>query len=343
MKKYLPYLAIVLLLAIASGYFLFKKYYKTPEQLEAEFAVKDESLIRSIVLQDNKGQKLELAAKDGRWMVNNKYEAREELIKYLMEALTRIASLTPVPNNAHDNVVRDIMSEHIKVQLYNEQKELIKSYWVGDASLDNRGTYMLMEMDGKPAARPHIAYLPGYQGYITPRFNTDEEVWRSRKIFSDPAAQITDLTVQYFASPEKSFHIQRTPTDSLQVSPLQPGFLIQAPYEQKYVQQYLDFYTSISMEAFDNTYSGRDSLLSTTPYCRISLTNKKGEQKEVNLYRMAINKRSKTQYDLQGREIDYDIDRFYASVNGGKDFVIVQYYVFGKLLREYKDFFYKPA
>ncbi|MBK8658213.1 MAG: hypothetical protein IPN22_04900 [Bacteroidetes bacterium] len=343
MKKYFPYIAVVAILAAASGYVLFKNYYKTPEQLEAEFAVKDESLIHSILLLDNKGGKLELAKKDGRWMVNNKYEAREELIKYLMEALTRIASLAPVPNNAHDNVVRDIMNEHIKVQLYDAQQQLIKSYWVGDASLDNRGTYMLMEMDGQPAARPHIAYLPGYQGYITPRFNTDEEVWRSRKIFSDPAAQITELTVQYFAAPEKSFHIQRTPVDSLQVNPLEPAYSIQAPYEQKYVQQYLDFYTSISMEAFDNTYSGRDSLLSTTPYCRLSLTNKNGEKKEVNLYRMPINKRSKTQYDLQGKEIDYDIDRFYASVNGGKDFVIVQYYVFGKLLREYKDFFYKPG
>ncbi|MBK7147602.1 MAG: hypothetical protein IPH78_01970 [Bacteroidetes bacterium] len=343
MKKYFPYIAVVAILAAASGYVLFKNYYKTPEQLDAEFAVKDESLIHNILLLDNKGGKLALAKKDGRWMVNNKYEAREELIKYLMEALTRIASLAPVPNNAHDNVVRDIMNEHIKVQLYDAQQQLIKSYWVGDASLDNRGTYMLMEMDGQPAARPHIAYLPGYQGYITPRFNTDEEVWRSRKIFSDPAAQITELTVQYFAAPEKSFHIQRTPVDSLQVNPLEPAYSIQAPYEQKYVQQYLDFYTSISMEAFDNTYSGRDSLLSTTPYCRLSLTNKNGEKKEVNLYRMPINKRSKTQYDLQGKEIDYDIDRFYASVNGGKDFVIVQYYVFGKLLREYKDFFYKPG
>ncbi len=343
MKKYFPYIVVVAILAAATGYFLFKNYYKTPEQLEAEFAVKDESLIRTIVLQDNKGHKLELTAKNGKWMVNSKYEAREELMKYLMEALTRIASLTPVPNNAHDNVVRDIMSEHIKVQLYDEKQKLIKAYWVGDASLDNRGTYMLMELDGKPAARPHITYLPGYQGYITPRFNTDEEVWRSRKIFSDPAALITELTVQYFAAPEKSFHILRTKEDSLQVSPLQPGFSIQAPYEQKYVQQYLDFYSSISMEAFDNAYSGRDSLLSTTPYCRIILQNKKGESKEVNLYRMAINKRSKTQYDLQGKEIDYDIDRFYASVNGGKDFVIVQYYVFGKLLREYKDFFFKPS
>ena len=81
MKKYLPYLAMVLVLPIPSGFFLFKNYYKSPGQLEAEFAVKDQSLIQRIVLQDNQGHKMELAAKDGRWMVNNTYEAREELIQ----------------------------------------------------------------------------------------------------------------------------------------------------------------------------------------------------------------------------------------------------------------------
>lgn len=343
MKKYSIYILVVVALAIATSFFLFKKYYKTPEQLEADFAVKNESDILKIVLTDNKGQSLTLNAKDGKWWVNGRYEAREELMKYMMEAITRITSLAPVPNNAHDNVVRDILDEHIKVQLFDKNGDLIKAYWVGDASLDNRGTYMLMEIDGKPAARPHISYIPGYQGYITPRFTTSEEVWRSRKVFEESAANISDLKVEYSTNPEKSFHISRISKDSLSVTPIDEKYRISEPYLSKYVNQYLDFYSSISIEAFDNSYSRKDSVMSSIPYCKFTLTTNDKKTKQVFLYRMPVGKRSKTQYDLQGHEIDYDVDRFYASINGGKDFVIVQYYVFGKLLRDYRDFFFKPA
>ena len=39
----------------------------------------------------------------------------------------------------------------------------------------------------------------------------------------------------------------------------------------------------------------------------------------------------------------YDVDHYYASIFGGHDFAVVQYYVFGKLLRGYPDFFFKPG
>lgn len=343
MKRYTLYIVILLFLAAAGGAYWVKNFYKSPEELEADFAVKEASSIHSILLQDNKGKSLKLEIAEGKWLVNNKHEAREDMMQSLMESITRVSSLTPVPNSAHDNVVRDIMNEHIKVQLYNKDHKLLKSYWVGDASLDNRGTYLLMEVDGKPVSRPHIGYIPGHQGYITPRFNTDEEVWRSRIVFREPEPDIAEVSVVYSANPEKSFRIQRLPNDSLQVNAIDDQYTLNESYSQNHVKQYMDFYSSVYMEAFDNNYSKKDSLLQTVPYCTISLKTKDGRINEVKLFRMPYNKRSKTQYDLKGKEIDYDIDRFYASVNNGKDFVIVQYFVFGKLLREYRQFFYKPT
>ena len=49
------------------------------------------------------------------------------------------------------------------------------------------------------------------------------------------------------------------------------------------------------------------------------------------------------QFDEKGNDMTYDIDHYYASIHDEKDFAIVQYYVFGKLLRNYKDFYFKPA
>ncbi len=57
---------------------------------------------------------------------------------------------------------------------------------------------------------------------------------------------------------------------------------------------------------------------------------------------MPVSKRSKLQFDENGHEMTYDIDHYYASIHNGQDFAIVQYYVLGKLLRNYRDFYFKP-
>ena len=58
---------------------------------------------------------------------------------------------------------------------------------------------------------------------------------------------------------------------------------------------------------------------------------------------MPLSKRSKLQFDAQGNDMPFDIDHYYASIHDGKDFALVQYYIFGKLLRNYKDFYFKPT
>jgi hypothetical protein len=55
---------------------------------------------------------------------------------------------------------------------------------------------------------------------------------------------------------------------------------------------------------------------------------------------MPINQRTKQQTDPNtGRPMLYDSDRYYALINHNKDFVVIQQYVFGKILRQYDDFF----
>ena len=82
--------------------------------------------------------------------------------------------------------------------------------------------------------------------------------------------------------------------------------------------------------------------MKTTPYGSITITENDNLINKVNLFYMPISKRSKTDVDAKGNEIGYDIDHYYASIHNNKDFAIVQHYVFGKLLRSYSDFFFKP-
>ncbi|MES2619774.1 MAG: hypothetical protein V4615_02905 [Bacteroidota bacterium] len=343
MKKYIPYVVIIIALAGAAIWFIESQSKGTINEREGDFAVKNSKEISKIILTDTEKNKVELNNPNGVWMVNGKYAAREELSKQLLDVITRVSSLCPVPSAAHDNVIREMMAHHIKVQVFDEKDKLLKSYLVGGPSVDGQNTYMLLEIDGTPAARPHMTYVPNFKGYLTPRFSTNEENWRTRVLFNYSEDEIKSLSVEYPADEKKSLSIVRVSKDSFGLNPVNEKFRINSSFQQKFIKQYLAFYSSIFIEAFDNNYSKRDSVMKTVPYCVITITENDNSVNKVNLFYMPISERSKTNVDAEGKEIAYDIDHYHASIHNGQDFAIVQYYVFGKLLRSYSDFFFKPS
>lgn len=343
MKKFLPYLLILLVLGGAASWFFWQKFSDKGDT-EGMFAIKDRKEVSKIVLVDTEKKKIELTKVNGAWMVNGKFVAREELLQNLFEVLTRITTLSPVPKAAHDNVLREMLERSVKVDIYGANaSEPIKSYYVGGPTVEGDGTYMLLEENGKTASRPYIAYIPGQKGYVTPRYTTDEENWREKILFATAPQDIQSLSVEYTVDEKNSFIINKVAVDSFTVQPLDGKFKINGPYEQKYIRQYLAFYSSLSFEAFDNDYSKKDSIIHTTPYCTIILTDKDNKATKVNLFHMPLSKRSKTQFDEKGEEMTYDLDHFHAAINNDKDLVISQYYVLGKVLRNYKDFYFKPG
>lgn len=343
MKKYLPYILIVLVLGGIAAWFALRPAPRSVNEIEGDFAVKELSDITRVSIEDHEKHHIELTKKDGVWWVDDKYIAREDMIKQVLNVVTKVESLSPVPSNGHDHVIRELSAEYIKVNVYTGGSKPEKSYFVGGPTVDSRGTYMLLDMGDKMASRPHIGYVPGYGGYVTPIFNTTREVWRTRIAFKYSPADIKSLKVEYPEKPENSFVINKVSADSFTVSPLDEKYRITEKNEQKYVQQYLNFYSAVHIEAFDNEYSKKDSILRTTPACRFTIADEQGKVNEFTLYHMPINKRSKEWYDDYGRELKYDSDRFFGTMNNGQDFVLVQYVVFGKLLRNYKDFYFKPG
>ena len=343
MKKFLPYIIIIAALALAALWFVKHQSKGTINEQEGDFAVKQAKSISKIILSDTDNKKVELTNRGGVWMVNGKYPAREELVQQLFDAVTRVTSLCPVPTAAHDNVIREMLAHHVRAEIYDAQSNLIKSYWVGGPSVDGQNTYMVLEIDGKPASRPHMTYVPGLKGYLTFRYSTDEENWRTRVLFNYKPDEIKALSVAYPADPKNSFTLTRLAKDSFTLSPADEKFRIKDSYQQKFIQQYLTFYSSIYIEAFDNNYSLKDSVQQTSPYCTITVTESDNSLNTVKLFYMPVSKRSKSQFDAKGNDMTYDTDHYHASIHNQKDFAIVQYYVFGKLLRGYKDFFFKPV
>jgi hypothetical protein len=344
MKRFLPFVIVILLLAAAATWFVLHKAHGTFDKEENAFAIADKKDITKVILSDTGKKRVELTLVKGVWMLNGKYPAREELVASLFEVLARVTTLCPVPRAAHDYVVRTLFEKHIKVEVYsNNNTEAEQVYYVGGPSADGNGTYMLREIDGKPDARPYITFMPGMHGYLTPRYQTDEEIWRSRVVFKYSPENIKSLALEYPGEESRSFTLNRVSKDSFSLSALNDKYTIHQDYKQKYVHDYLAFYSSISIETFDNKNTSKDSVIHTTPYSIFTITGNDGTVNKLNMFYMPANKRTKMPFDSKGNVMTYDVDRYYASFNNDKDFAVVQYYVFGKLLRSYEDFFFKPG
>lgn len=344
MKRFLPFVIIIVLLGAAAAWFILQKQHGTFEKEENAFAVADKKDITKVILVDADNKRIELTQAKGVWMVNNKYAAREDLVVSLFDVLARVTTLCPVPRAGHDYVVRSLLEKHVKVEVYsNNSKDPEQVYYVGGPTADGNGTYMLRVIDGTPDTRPYITYIPGVKGYLTPRYLTDEEMWRNRVVFKYTPDNIKSLTLEYTGDEQKSFTLNRISKDSFSLLPLDQKFTINQAYQQRYVRDYLGFYSSISIETFDNTNPAKDSTIHTTPYCIFTITGTDGVVNRLNMFYMPINRRSKMPFDTKGNAMTYDVDRYYAAINNDKDFAVVQYYVFGKLLRSYEDFFFKPG
>jgi hypothetical protein len=96
----------------------------------------------------------------------------------------------------------------------------------------------------------------------------------------------------------------------------------------------LNFFTAFRNLNFESILNDldparKDSILASVPFAVITVTDTSGQDKTIRVFF----KEGSGDTDLAGNPLPYDIDRLYAEVNDGRDFVLIQYYVFDRVLR----------
>ena len=92
-----------------------------------------------------------------------------------------------------------------------------------------------------------------------------------------------------------------------------------------------------------NGLENMDSTIRTSPkQSTIDVTGMHGQHQHVDIYWMALNKRSKN-VTVSNPDVpdDYDADRLYAVINNYKDTVMIQQFVFRNLFRKAYEFYQK--
>lgn len=325
MKRTTLFLIIFLLLGSATVWYLMSKPddKTTLAGADRRFKVENTDDIYKIFIADRKGIETTLERKNGEWIYNNQYKARPNAVDNVLDAVRRMEIQYKPPLAAVPNMIKSLAAEGIKVELYNKTNQKLKSYYIGGATADERGTYAIM--DG--AEQPYVVSIPGWEGNIRFRFNLKGDDWRDKTIFAENAEDIQSVSVEYPKNKNKSFKLERV-GNTFQITPfydITP--IIHRPYKEGSVERYLEGFSNLGAEAFESDNPNREKTLQLLPFSIITVKEKSGAEKTVRLYPIFT--------------APNNSERYFADVSNG-DFMLVQHLVFAKILWGYDFFFEEP-
>lgn len=341
MKKNRPVIIVALLLLLVAAYLLLRPGSGTYSRALKDFAVSDTSNITKVFIADKKNRSVTLSRiNQGSWRLNNKYLVRRDGIDIMLKTLLNLSVKSPVPQAARNNIIRMMAANAVKVEVYQRvyrihmgslllfpHEKLTKTYYVGAVTQDNIGTYMLME----GSSEPFVTYLPGFRGFVSSRYTALEEDWREHIIFRSKLPDIASISIDFGDNPDWSFTLRNPDNRSFFLASASTGKPV-SKFDTLKVIDFLNSFHNIRFESFLNDLDKdrRDSIRSTKPFYRISLTDRTGKTQTVTTFKR---KPSPDQRDIYGDQVTYDHDRMYATINDGKDLVLVQFFVFDRILR----------
>jgi hypothetical protein len=341
-KKLLIIILILLLLVVAALLLYVGRDKGTFSREWTDFATPDTGSVSMLFLADKQNRAVKISRDtSGQWVLNDSMPASPMMVNQLLGTIQRLAVRYPVPKSGHNSVIGRIAAIGVKVEIY-QKKPLIhiaglklftrerktRTYYVGDNTMDNMGTYFLME----GAGRPFVVYLPGFRGFISGRFTTRAEDWRDHRIFSSKLFEISEVSVDFPADGRPSYKVTNLNDRNFSIT-LKDGTAPPFPVDTLRLLNFLASFDNIRFEAFltgrDSTYL--DSVKATVPLHVITVTDRSGRQTLATTFLRPL---AEPDTDMEGKPVFHDRDRMYAMVNGGKDFVLVQYFVFNRITRD---------
>ena len=323
------------LIAVLLGciyYFTSNTKTNTLKKELSNFAVKDTASITKIFMADRAGKRVTLERlSSSEWKVNGNYKVKSSCMNTLLETISGITVKATVPKTAFNTIVKRLATQAVKVEIYSND-QLLKTYYVGGPTLDYYGTYMMLEN----SSSPFVMWIHGFEGYLSTRYFVEENLWRSNYIFPASPLDLAAIKIEYPKNPDLSFelllHHTKNTAEALSftLKSLKTGKEI--PFDENAVKAYLLGIKGASFENIVNLMKPKtkDSILALPPLHLVQVTDVNGKITTMKTFP----KKGRTgDLDRNGKQLEYDLNRFYALINNEPDLFTVQYFVFDAILK----------
>ncbi len=311
MKKVLG----LLILAAVIVCIILLQQKNTLEDEMSNFSIENIDDVNQIYFADKMNNEVTLIKENNSWMVDEEYPVRNEAIELLFSTLEKMKIKYPVSESMHNSVIKELATQGVKLELYSGDESLMKTIYIGGETADFLGTYMMI--DGSEKA--YVMHLPGFNGFLSPRFNIDgrkvtSQIWRSRKIFK--GSMIDSLRMEFHDEPTKNFFL------STKESLIIYGNNQKQKIDSNSIKNYLNLIKTINCEGYVNDLKSRDSILTSEAVHTFTIYYTDKTSVKLNTFR----KKWRHKTYITETQSQYDVDRLYGY--NGNDFMLIQNYAF---------------
>jgi len=349
MKKNTLAIIVVIALIVIAGVLIWNNRYLSTIHGEAsDFTVYDTASVTKLFFADKNGHQVLLQRNCNGWTVDDEYPASQRLVNDMLYTLNRLRIRMPVSLKKSDNVITRMSGNNVKVEIYQivprinlfnrvklfKHEARTKVFYIGDDTQDNNGTFVLKE----GADKAYIVHLHGFRGFISSRFSANPIDWRDHIIFNSKMADIQSVKLEINKDLTNSFEITENGRYQFAMKDLNGNNI---EYDTLRILNLMSSFSDIRFESFlsDVEQHRRDSILNSPFQQKLTVTTKDGKSRTVTTFRLLANA---DMYDYDNSEFEEnpeiekmvtDPDHQYALLSEGNEFVLIQKFVFGKLLK----------
>ena len=345
-KKNIIILSIVAVIGIVA--LLIARHGAKSATFDQDFHVEDIDAVTKIFMADKQNNQVLLqrvadSTSDTMWTVDGIYPASQPMIDMLLETLHDMRIRQQVNKNAVPQVVKLLSARAVKVEVFQRKyfinwfdgklklfphEKLTVTYYVGHETQDMMACHMFRQGDKEP----YIIHIPGFRGYLTPRFVTDPMSWRSHTIVHWDIRQLQRVELEIPSNPGESFAVERQ-GDGFAFELTQTHTPV-ANFDTARVAQMLSCFANLNFDEFASRVpnSNMDTSFNAGPRTILRITNSNGTTRELKTYLKYNNPADSLAIPESGMYEMFDLNRLYATIDN-KDTVLIQYYVFDNILQ----------
>lgn len=326
---------------------------------DQDFHVEDVDNITKIYLADKEDNHVLLervaapadSTADTTWTVDGLYPVNKGMIRLLLETLHDMRIRQQVNKNAVPAAIKRLSANSTKCEVYQTRyfidwfggklrlfphEKLTTTYFVGQETQDMMACFMYREGDKVP----YIIHIPGFRGYLTPRFVSDPMSWRSHVIVQWDITKLQSVELDIPATPEESYTVKRDGD----------GFIFQQngktvnDFDTARVAQMLSCFHNLNFDEFASQVpnSNMDTSFNASPRAILHVTNTEGVTREVKTYIKYNNPADSLAMPDTNLYEMFDLNRLYAIIDN-TDTVLIQYFVFDNILQPASFYLGKPS